>query len=206
MGKRVLLARVVFSLLFIGVVYAIFVGKGEGALVETVFLLRSNTSIGVALALTLFSVSALCAFPPATAIYIFCGAFLPTTSAVFLSLFGSIISFSFAYLLGRASKDDGSPLIMALSDGGKKGFFASFTLRAVRFVPYGSVGVYIGKARLPFLGYLLGSVVGSLPSIALSISLGCALTAGNGMAAVEFSSYLVAISTLKLFLIRVFVR
>lgn len=162
-------------------------------------------SVSVPVIAFAFALSAFCGVPPLTAVYALCGAVLPTRLAILAAISGGCFGFAFSYLLGYISGDDKSPLLMALSDDGKNGFFVSFILRAVRFLPCGSIGIYIGKSRLPFLGYLLGSAIGALPSVALSVSLGCKLSEG-GVSALEFSSYLVALSTLKLFLVKLFVN
>lgn len=151
----------------------LWVFRGE---LKSLFGYLSALSSGYAVCVIafLFAFSAFGSFPPLTVVYIMCGMALPITNAFFLGILGSLMFFTFSYFFGRWKGGDSS-VVRGLSAGGKKGFLTAFVLRGVRFIPCRMAGIYMGKARLPFFGYLAGSLLGALPSMLLSLLLGAGL-------------------------------
>jgi len=104
-------------------------------------------------------------------LYIVCGFVLPPFWAAVLNAAGSVFCFSSGYFKGRRCRRvSASPIASALSRNGKSGFFPSFLFRALRFFPAAESSFYLGSARVPFMGYLFGSLLGSLPSMLLAAS------------------------------------
>lgn len=126
---------------------------------------------GVCIIVAFFAVSAAFSFPPLTTVYIMCSMTLPIYAALALAFYGSLMFFTFSYYLGKWKGGDAS-MVQGLSGGGKNGFLTAFVLRGMRIIPCRMAGVYMGRASLPFLGYLLGSIMGSIPSIVLLLLFG----------------------------------
>ncbi|MBQ7047774.1 MAG: hypothetical protein IJN86_02395 [Clostridia bacterium] len=126
---------------------------------------------GVCIIVAFFAISAAFSFPPLTTVYIMCGMTLTAYAALALAFYGSVMFFTFSYYWGKWKGGDAS-MVLGLSGGGKNGFLTAFVLRGMRIIPCRMAGIYMGKANLPFLGYLLGSILGSVPSIVLALLFG----------------------------------
>lgn len=112
---------------------------------------------------------------PIGALYMLCGCMFSPQTALLLCTVGNAICFSGAYIEGAKGSAKSPVLISAISDNGKHGFFPAFFLHCIRFFPCYAAGVYLGAAHLPFGEYLLGSLLGALPTVLLSLSLCSAL-------------------------------
>ena len=157
--------RCVFSAVFVGLML-VFYKEHNTAL----FLLLSASSFRASCVIAvLFAVASLGVFPPLSLIYMLCGAVLPFYHGMMLCIIGSALVYSFSYFLGRYRS---KPMVTKITHGG---FLAAFMLRAVRIIPCKTVGIYMGKAGVPFRGYFFGSISGSIPSIAVSLVLGSTL-------------------------------
>lgn len=113
-------------------------------------------------------------FPPASLLYMLCGERMGFWAGAAVAIIGSAFCFAAAYSRGCRGKTTAvSELISVVGAGG---FLTAFVLRAMRLLPSEYVGINIGRARLSFWGYMLGSLAGTMPSIMLYLSLGEALS------------------------------
>ncbi len=132
--------------------------------------LAENPWQAAAASAALFFLKCLLPIIPMGLVYVACGLLLPPGKALFMCVFGNALCFTVSYFAGVKRRGRGIPLIAAISDGGKNGFFASFFLHCIRFFPCHTAGVYLGAAGLPFFEYLAGSLLGAMPTVILSLS------------------------------------
>lgn len=125
---------------------------------------------------------------PIGGLYMLCGYMFPPTGALLLCTVGNAICFSAAYYEGTKSGAKSPVLLSAISTNGKHGFFPAFFLHCIRFFPCYAAGVYLGAAHLPFCEYLLGSLLGALPTVLLSLSLCSALPYPSPQTCVAFAT------------------
>lgn len=151
----------------------------------------SNHPYGAALiCLALYCFKCFVPLLPIGALYMLCGCFFPPFRALLLCTFGNAICFSGAYIEGVKGNTKSPVLISAISDNGKHGFFPAFFLHCIRFFPCYAAGVYLGAAHLPFGEYLLGSLLGALPTVLLSLSVSSALPHPSAQVCVAFATVL----------------
>lgn len=121
--------------------------------------------------LGLYGIKSFVPLLPMGALYMLCGCMFPLPTALLLCTVGNTICFSAAYYDGSKGGAKSPVLLSALSGNGRHGFFPAFFLHCIRFFPCYAAGVYLGAAHLPFGEYLLGSLLGALPTVLLSLSL-----------------------------------
>lgn len=178
MKPRLLICRICFSGLF----FALLCGLSDTSSSSELFLRISESPRAPLVAAILFAVTAFGVFPPLTAVFLLSGAIFKLKTALLFSLAGSALSFSVAYCFGAHGKKAEAPLLKALGGKGKRAFFPAFILRAVRLLPYGATGIYMGRARMPFWGYLSGSLAGVTPTMLITVSAGAGLSEKNVLA------------------------
>ena len=156
--------RAVFSAVFVMLMLYLYKDQSHPLLLliaATPF--RAACVIGV-----LFAVCALGVVPPLSFVYLLCGIVLPFRHGLIMCICGSTLVFSFSYFLGKHRV--GAPSI-SLVFPVKGGFLTALVLRCIRIAPCKTVGICMGGAGFPFWSYLLGSLVGSLPAILVSLAI-----------------------------------
>lgn len=154
--------RLVFSTVFVTLMLYLYKDQSRPLL-----LLIAATPIRAACVIAvLFGVCALGVFPPLSFIYLLCGMVLPFRQGLIMCICGSALVFSFSYFFGKHKGASGCASVNLPASGG---FFTALVLCCVRFIPYKTVGMCMGNAGFPFWSYLLGSVLGSMPSILVSL-------------------------------------
>lgn len=112
------------------------------------------------------------------------GLLLPAHLAVLINLLGTGVSAAVGYGMGRLLGGDSvhritekNPRLAALlNEQNSDGFFFSFFLRSLVFLPLDAVSLYFGASEADFRSYLAGSLIGMLPNVLLSTLMGAALT------------------------------
>lgn len=117
---------------------------------------------------------------PLTALFIAAGHLYPFWAAILVNIIGLCVSFTIPYLVGRVS---GSGLVETISEkypkaqkiisyGHENNLFASYISRAVVVVPGDIVSVLHGTLKMPYRPYLLGSLFGVFPEMAVQTYIG----------------------------------
>ena len=116
---------------------------------------------------------------PAMAIRITVGALYPEPLAFLINLTGSTLGFITAYYIGKllgeayvdklVSKYPKFKTMIAFQNSGT--VFFSFILRTMTFIPLDVASMYMGASKSNFRKYLLGSVIGIIPSVAIATSM-----------------------------------
>jgi len=168
-GKNALRSAAV--LLVIGFSATLWVLKGGPDSTQLIKYISTDIRVALLVSTALFLLKCLAFFIPTTLIYAICGYILPAPHAFVMCIIGCMLFFSFAFYSGRKTPKTKSTYITALFVNGKGGFLPALLLHCVRFIPCHTVGVYLGKTGAPYLGCLCGSVVGMLPTIAVTLSI-----------------------------------
>lgn len=117
---------------------------------------------------------------PLTALFIAAGHIYPFCIAMLVNIVGLCVSFTIPYLVGRVS---GSELVESLAQkypkarkmidyGHNNNLFASYISRAVVVVPGDVVSMLHGALEMPYRPYLLGSLFGVFPEMAVQTYIG----------------------------------
>ncbi len=107
---------------------------------------------------------------PTTVCFIIFGYLLPTAVAFLMCLLCVAVLFTASYYRGK--KSDGAKVGGILIKKDKAGvFLTALSLNCLRFFGLGVTGSLFGKVGAPYTAALLGTILGILPTIALSLSL-----------------------------------
>lgn len=124
---------------------------------------------------------------PLTALFIAAGHIYPFWIAMLVNILGLCVSFTIPYLVGKVS---GSELVESIAEkypkakkminyGHENNLFASYISRAVVFVPGDVVSMLHGALQMPYRPYLLGSLFGVFPEMAVQTYIGGQLSQLN---------------------------
>jgi len=149
-----------------------------------------NVWLAALVILGFFVLKSLSVVFPLAALFVFTGVMYPIYISIPLNTLGLILCFTVPYLVGRFAGNDLLALIILKFPKAKRfvrfshnnNLFASYITRAVVVVP-GDIGSMVfGTLRMPYRPYLLGSVLGVFPIMAVETYIGGSLsdlTAGS---------------------------
>lgn len=140
----------------------------------------SNLWLAVLVFMGLFAVKSLTVVVYVKLLYIAAGVVFPLPLALAVCAAGTVIELTIPYLMGRFGGKSAAELILQRRPGLRRVtelrnqnnlWFCVFT-RAVGVLPVDPMSIYLGAAGVPFGEFLLGSVLGSLPVMAITVVLG----------------------------------
>ena len=127
-----------------------------------------------------FALKSLSTVFPVLLLFVVSSQIFPLPIALAVNIVGIAVTLTVPYLLGRASELSFSDRLLEkypklrelrrMRETG--GFFLSFISRAVGFLPCDPVSLYFGSTRLPYLPYIAGAVLGSMPNLICATLLG----------------------------------
>ena len=139
-----------------------------------------STALAVLIIWGVYGIKSVLFIIPASMIYISVGMAFSPLAAIAVNFAGILLETSMTYWLGRflggsyvekrLKGKKGAEKIMALSD--KKGLWALFVVRVLPVFPIDFVSLFLGSTKLNFFKYLLVSLGGILPRVALFTILG----------------------------------
>ncbi len=134
----------------------------------------------VAVGIAIFALKGLTFVIPAMLIYVSVGMAFDVGTALFISLCGIAVEVAVTYWLGRALggeyvrkmllKAKGGDKILNMKDSGK--FSSLFVIRLLPVFPIDFASLFLGSIKLPFVRYLIISVLGIAPRVVLFTLLG----------------------------------
>lgn len=157
----------------------------KGFSVEAILSYTPKSKLLAALFLiALYALKSFTVFFPLVLLEIAGGFLFTPLHAMIINLIGISVELSVSYWIGRFS---GSRLVKHIFEKHPKlsdvmerrassSFLKAIFLRSVTFLPGDAVGMYLGATRMPFGAYLLGSLLGSLPSTVIATLLGTSIT------------------------------
>lgn len=151
----------------------------------------SNLWLAALVFMGLYAVKSLTAVVYVKLLYLAAGLVFPLPIAIAVNILGSAVQFSLPYVLGRAGGREMADAtvnrypklgrISALRN--RSNFWFSVFVRAVGLFPADPVSMYFGACSMPYVEFLLGSVVGILPTMLISAFIG---TSANDPGSPEF--------------------
>ena len=156
-----------------------------------------------AIIILLYAIKSLTVLLPLLTLYLLSGFLFPTPIALLVNLLGLAACDTVPYLLGRLlgsaelnrlrKKYPKLTLLETLRR--KSGFQFAVLARAVGLLPGDVVSLYFGCAKLPYLTYLTGSIVGLLPGMTATTILGGQITdpGSTGFWIAAISGFVVAL-------------
>lgn len=138
-----------------------------------------NEAAAIAVGIAIFGLKGLTFVIPAMLIYVSVGMAFDLGTALFISLCGIALEVAVTYWLGRALGGDYVTRLLSKVKGGdkvlgmknKSKFSTVFVARLVAF-PIDFSSLLFGSMKIPFVRYLLFSVVGIAPRVILFTKLG----------------------------------
>lgn len=158
--------------------WVVFIGlciwKRDEITVESIlYSAPERPALAVLAVLGLFALKSLSIIVYSGILYAAVGILFPLPVAIGVNILGTVIMLSLPYWLGRRSgpqavrrikaKYPRVEIIHKLRPGSD--FFFSFLIRVVNLLPYDIVSLYMGAIRVEYRKYILGGVLGTLPSI-----------------------------------------
>ncbi|MCD7756485.1 MAG: VTT domain-containing protein [Firmicutes bacterium] len=167
-------ARIGCLLLICAVLALLFVISRDKLTVEQLLLYTPSAPLAAAaVMLGLFGLKSFCMFLYCGLLYAACGVLFPLPGALAVNLAGTVIMITLPYLLGRRSggaalermveKHPKLSLFMEFKD--ENPWFLSLFMRLASVLPSDLISIFLGAGGIPYGKYLLGSVLGMLPTI-----------------------------------------
>ena len=162
-----------------------FLAAGDGISVDTILSYTPrNPVLAALLLLALYGVKSLTIVFPILLLQVAAGHLFPTGGALVVNLLGLVGDLTIPFWIGRAS---GSGLIQKLTKRFPKlegllgiqqnnTFFLSFFLRVINCLPGDVISMYLGATGTPYLTFLAGQMLGSLPSTICATVLGSSIS------------------------------
>lgn len=144
----------------------------------------ANPFLAACMILILYAVKSISVVFPLMILRLVTGHLFPTATALFINIMGMIVCLSVPYGIGRFSGTDTinqlkkkHPKIESLlSLQQSNNIFLCFFLRIISCLPGDVVSMYFGATQVPFLQYLPGSLLGTLPNIITATFMGSSIT------------------------------
>ncbi|MBQ8508321.1 MAG: TVP38/TMEM64 family protein [Clostridia bacterium] len=183
-GSRVLFAARAAVMLFIAIAAVWYFGSGQKFSVEAILSYTPESYLAATLfMIALYAMKSIVFFLPLAALQIAVGLFFPTWAAILVNILCMMVEIAIPYWLGRKLGFNSAdklfrkfPKVRSIVDGDGSKWFVSYILRAVNFLPFDLVSMYLGSAHFPFATYFTGSLTGALFGILAATLIGTSLT------------------------------
>ena len=183
MQKGKLLRYVPAVICGIMLIVSAFVIKTKG-FEELIEFTDSEPVLSLGIIWFLYALKSLSVVFPATLLFIASASIFPYPIAVLVNIVGLALSFTLPYYIGRFS---GSEAVKAITDrypkakklisyGHENNFLTVYISRAITIVPNDIVSILHGALEMPFVSFLIGSIVGLMPEMLVETYIGGRLT------------------------------
>ena len=181
MKEKVLKILKIAPLIVMAVLAILFlINKDKITVDEIISFTPENKALAIIVLWALFAIKSVSVFMPNPLIMMAAGIMFDTVSAIIISSLGYAICVTIPYLIGRFSAADTAEKMRAkhrilnnLDDVQKSNvFWMNAATRQLVFFPCDLISLYMGAMRTKYLPYMLGSVVGYVPNIAIYCILG----------------------------------
>ncbi len=140
----------------------------------------NNTLAALGVLLALYLLKSVTVITSVRLLQIAVGIMFPLQWALLINVVGLVITFTIPYLFGRAkghsalstTAEQSSFLDKLMRLGKNDTFMASLSVRGVILLPLDPPSMYFGASGAPYLKFLLGSILGSLPTLIVRTVLG----------------------------------
>ena len=158
----------------IAALVASIVLSGKELTVATVLsYMPENLLLAAVVFMGLYALKSLSILFPILVLHVAGGIIFPRWQALFLNTIGTAVAYSIPYILGRISGAPAAerlmqkyPKVRDIVDSQRSSdWFPSFFLRAVSCLPADVISMYLGSIRVPYIPYVIASVLGTMPGL-----------------------------------------
>ena len=140
---------------------------------EIVNLTPANSFLAALVMLALFALKGVAGFIYGSLLYAASGMLFPLSIAVAINLLGTVIMTTIPYMIGeRAGAEPVKQIVekhpraaMLQSFQRRNDFFFCLIVRMIGFLPSNVLGLYMGAVGIRYVPYILGTLLGMLPSM-----------------------------------------
>lgn len=173
-----------------------------------------NPFLAAVFLLCLYGLKSLSVFFPISLLEVIGGIVFETPIAIIINIIGTAICVSIPYWVGRFSGNELADKIIKKYPKFEKvvflqkdsKWFFSYFVRVLGVLPCDIVSLYSGCIKLPFGVYLLGSVLGFLPSLIATTILGTSITDPKSPTFILSLSFNIIFSIFSFILYRKFLK
>lgn len=157
---------------------------GEKVTVEELLnFAPDNPWLAAIFLIALYAFKSLAVFFPLLVLNILGGFMFSPPIALLVNTIGITVDLVIPYFIGKASGKKSAAAILdkhpklkkVVDRQHKSSFFLSFLLRSISFLPGDAVSMFSGASGMPFVKYLLGSILGVLPGMILATVMGASI-------------------------------
>ena len=132
----------------------------------------------------MYAFKSLTVFFPITLLNVAGGFLFTPFHAIIVNSVGVIAELTVPYWIGRVSGSNSAGRFLAkhpklsemMEKNANNSFFKAFFLRVIAILPGDAISMYLGATKLPFGVYLLGSFLGTFPSMVAATLVGTSIT------------------------------
>lgn len=163
----------------------VYLFGGKNFSVEDILNYTPNSKVFAAFFMVaMYAFKSLTIFFPITILNVAGGFLFTPFHAVIVNSVGVIAELAVPYWIGRASGNHFSQKLLGkypklseiMEKNTNNSFFTSFFLRVIAILPGDAISMYLGATGLPFGVYLLGSFLGTFPSMVAATLVGTSIT------------------------------
>ncbi len=152
---------------------AIFLSGEEPGVDMVLSLLPDNMFLSAVFLLTMYALKSLSVIFPIILLQIAAGLIFPIWYALLINIIGTTIAYAIPYFIGRISGSTATEKLLKKHPKAREivdmqrdnSWFPSFILRAVSCLPADIVSMCLGSINVPFIPYIVASVIGTLPGL-----------------------------------------
>lgn len=157
----------------------------EDFLIDTILKYTPPHPVAAALLLLfLYALKSVSVFFPILVLEVAVGHLFPTGTALLLNLAGVLICHTIPYRIGYSSsgtvleklKKRYPKFANILNAQLNNAFFSSFLFRSIHILPGDIISLYFGATHTPYLHYIVGGMLGTLPGVVLTTLLGTSIS------------------------------
>lgn len=171
------IGKLILKILPFAVIAAIIIMmslSGEEPTVDNILLhLPESPLLASLLLLAMYAVKSMSIIFPILVLQIAAGIILPFWAALIINIVGTALTYTIPYIIGRFSGSSAAEHLMkkypkireTVNFQRESDWFISFILRAVSCLPGDIVSMYLGSIKVPYIPYVIASVIGTLPGL-----------------------------------------
>ena len=176
--------KILLFLLITGIVFLAFINRDKFSIDFIMSNIPQNLYHASVILLILYTLKGISLFFPILILQIAGGLIFPPVYAFLINCTGTVLAYTLPYIIGRIS---GKNLTQRIAQKYKKfnkfvevqkssKAYSSFILRAVSCLPADLVSLYLGSINVPYISYVIWSVIGTLPGLIPATFVGMEMT------------------------------
>lgn len=169
------IGRIIVFILWAAIIAFMVIHKDSISVESITAFTAENWMLAVLVLLSLFALKGICMVIYSGLLYAVSGMLLPLPLAIIVNILGTAVMVTIPYFLTRFIGGNMADVICKkypkaaslLQRHGQSDFVFSMVLRFIYLIPTEAASIYLTAVRVKYIPFLLGSLVGSLPSIIL---------------------------------------